>query len=228
VTKTQAVFYRDQHGHEPVDAFIDSLQRVAAQVAIDNAIDLLNGLSPSAPPLAFPHSSQLAGELRELRAHYGRTHYRILYQRSGSTSSGGARCPATAALRCLDVPLSNLIMSVSMDKRSRALGKTAAAGAAGRSKGSAAYRKEAARVASAAAAAKLIIHRRTELGISQGELASRMSTSNTQISRIESGRHSINETTLQRALRAMNAVPIMGYEVPAQGGRPARRELIAV
>lgn len=115
-----------------------------------------------------------------------------------------------------------------MDKRSRSLGKTAAAGAAGRSKRSAAYRKEAARVASAAAAAKLIIHRRTELGISQGELARRMGTSNTQISRIESGRHSINEATLQRALRAMKAVPIMGYEVPAHGGRPARRELIAV
>lgn len=84
MTKTQAVFYRDRQGHEPVDAFIDSLDRAAAQVAIDNAIDLLNGLSPSAPPLAFPHSSQLAGELRELRAHYGRTRYRILYQRSGN------------------------------------------------------------------------------------------------------------------------------------------------
>ena len=84
MTGTQAVFYRDQHGHEPVDALIESLRPVAAQVAIDNAIDLLNGLSPSAPPLAFPHSSQLVGELRELRAHYGRTRYRILYQRSGN------------------------------------------------------------------------------------------------------------------------------------------------
>ena len=84
MAKTQAVFYRDPHGNEPVDAFIDSVRPAAAQVAIDNAIDLLNRLSPSAPPLAFPHSSQLVGELRELRAHYGRTHYRILYQRSGN------------------------------------------------------------------------------------------------------------------------------------------------
>ena len=115
-----------------------------------------------------------------------------------------------------------------MRMHSHPIGRTAAAGAAGRAKRSAAYRKEAVRVASAAASAKLIIHRRTELGISQGELAGRMGTSNTQVSRIESGRHSINEATLQRALRAMDAVPIMGYEVPAQGGRPARRELIAV
>jgi phage-related protein len=84
MARTQAVFYRNRDGNEPVDTFIDSVRPPAAQVAIDNAIDLLNGLNPSAPPLAFPHSSQLVGELRELRAHYGRTHYRILYRRSGN------------------------------------------------------------------------------------------------------------------------------------------------
>src|SRR3989441_5755378 len=108
------------------------------------------------------------------------------------------------------------------------IGKPASTAAARRAKRSAAYRKEAVRLASAAAAAKLIIHRRTELGISQGELARRMGTSNTQISRIESGRHSMNEATLQRALRAMAAIPLVGYEVPAHGRRRARRQLIAV
>jgi phage-related protein len=34
------------------------------------------------PHLPFPHSSQVEGELRELRCHYGRNHYRILYRRS--------------------------------------------------------------------------------------------------------------------------------------------------
>jgi ribosome-binding protein aMBF1 (putative translation factor) len=115
-----------------------------------------------------------------------------------------------------------------MAKQLGPLGKSASSAAAGRSKRSAAYRKEAVRLASAAAAAKLIIHRRTELGISQGELARRMGTSNTQISRIESGRHSINEATLQRALRAMAAIPLLGYEVPAHGRQRARRQLIAV
>ena len=115
-----------------------------------------------------------------------------------------------------------------MDKLVTPIGRTASAGAARRATHSAAYRKEALRLASAAAAAKLIIHRRTELGISQSELARRMGTSNTQISRIESGRHSINEATLQRALRAMAAVPLVGYEVPAHGRHRARRQLIAV
>lgn len=80
---TQAKFYRDRSGREPVDDFIDALPAARA-VAIDNRIDLLNGLPDDAPPLAFPHSSQVRGALRELRCHYGRTLYRILYQRSGN------------------------------------------------------------------------------------------------------------------------------------------------
>jgi phage-related protein len=32
--------------------------------------------------LPFPHSSQIEGDLRELRCHYGRELYRILYRRS--------------------------------------------------------------------------------------------------------------------------------------------------
>jgi phage-related protein len=81
MAETHAVFYRDAAGREPVDDFIETLP-TATQVAVDNKIDLLNGLAPNAPPLPFPHSSQLRGELRELRCHYGRTLYRILYRRS--------------------------------------------------------------------------------------------------------------------------------------------------
>jgi phage-related protein len=42
----------------------------------------LNMLRTSDPPLPFPYSSQVEGELRELRCHYGNTLYRILYRRS--------------------------------------------------------------------------------------------------------------------------------------------------
>ncbi len=49
---------------------------------VDLAIDRLNGLSPNEPPLAFPATSQVDGELRELRCHYGPVLYRVLYQRS--------------------------------------------------------------------------------------------------------------------------------------------------
>lgn len=61
--------------------FVASLD-VRRQVVLDNQIDRLNSLGPSNPHLPFPHSSQIEGELRELRCHYGRELYRILYRRS--------------------------------------------------------------------------------------------------------------------------------------------------
>lgn len=61
--------------------FIDALDD-QVQAAIDNQIDRLNLLSDEVPHLPFPHSSQVQGELRELRCHYGRQLYRVLYRRS--------------------------------------------------------------------------------------------------------------------------------------------------
>jgi phage-related protein len=78
---TQAIYYRDSRRRQPVEEFIDGLP-VKHQVAVDLAIGRLNGLSPSEPPLAFPASSQVDGELRELRCHYGPVLYRVLYRRS--------------------------------------------------------------------------------------------------------------------------------------------------
>jgi len=77
----QAVYYRDRDGCEPVNDFIDALPP-ERQEEIDHTISLLNRLSPNDPPLPFPHSSQVEGQLRELRCHYGRDLYRILYRRS--------------------------------------------------------------------------------------------------------------------------------------------------
>src|SRR3954452_15254564 len=95
----QAVFYRAPDGTEPVTEFLDQefpleprkrkpstreLQAAATKrVTIDLQIDRLNGLANDDPPLPFPHTSQIGGPLRELRCHYGRAHYRVLYRRSG-------------------------------------------------------------------------------------------------------------------------------------------------
>jgi phage-related protein len=81
MARTQAIYYRDSRGWQPVELFIDRLP-VKHQVAVDLAIDRLNDLPPNEPPLAFPASSQIDGELRELRCHYGPVLYRILYRRS--------------------------------------------------------------------------------------------------------------------------------------------------
>jgi phage-related protein len=83
--RTQAVFYRDRWGKEPVDDFLEELLKVQplAAAKIDDAIEeYLNGRDPRDPPPEFPASSQIDGELRELRVRFARTRYRVLYQRS--------------------------------------------------------------------------------------------------------------------------------------------------
>src|ERR1700689_869557 len=79
--RTQAVYYRAPDGSDPVDEFIDRLDE-RKQPTLDLQIDRLNHRPASAPPLPFPHSSQVRGPLRELRCHYGSELYRVLYRRS--------------------------------------------------------------------------------------------------------------------------------------------------
>jgi len=81
--RTQAVYYRAPDGSEPVDEFIDRLDE-RKQPTIDLQIDRLNDQPTTAPPPPFPHSSQVRGQLRELRCHYGSELYRVLYRRSGN------------------------------------------------------------------------------------------------------------------------------------------------
>jgi phage-related protein len=72
------VYYRDINGREPVnDAIFRLIPR--GQLAVDNDIERLGEFGPTLP---YPWSSQVDGELRELRADTGRSHYRILYRRS--------------------------------------------------------------------------------------------------------------------------------------------------
>jgi phage-related protein len=106
MTNFRAVYYRDAEGAEPVNDFIDGLHP-DRHVVIDNQFDRLNMLSDAMPHLPFPHSSQIEGELRELRAHYGRDLYRVLYRRRRRLivllhvfEKAPARCP-TPKLRLL-------------------------------------------------------------------------------------------------------------------------------
>jgi phage-related protein len=84
--RTQAVYYRDGVGKEPVNAFLEDLAGTNPRAAakIDDYVDeYLNGKGASAPPPEHPISSQVDGELRELRVRFAKTRYRILYRRSG-------------------------------------------------------------------------------------------------------------------------------------------------
>ncbi len=90
---------------------------------------------------------------------------------------------------------------------------------------SAAYRAEQRRLAQFEDLARLVIKHRAALGISQKELARRVGTSYSAISRLESGRHKTSVDTLQRVAEALGVRLVLGFE---SGPRTApTRELVS-
>jgi ribosome-binding protein aMBF1 (putative translation factor) len=74
------------------------------------------------------------------------------------------------------------------------------------------YRAEQERLAPFEELARLVIKHRAALGISQEELAQRVGTSHSAISRIESGRHKTSVDTLQRLAHALEVRLVVGFE----------------
>lgn len=111
-----------------------------------------------------------------------------------------------------------------MTKTSPAGTRTATASAT-RARRSETYRAEQRRLAQFEELARLVIKHRSALGISQEELAGRMGTSHSAVSRIESGRHKTSVETLQRLARALGLRLVLGFE----SGPPERpiRELVS-
>jgi ribosome-binding protein aMBF1 (putative translation factor) len=95
-----------------------------------------------------------------------------------------------------------------------------------RARRSAAYRKEQARLAPYEEIARLVIKHRMNLGLTQAELAERMGTSHSAISRIESGQHPTTVATLQRLAEALDLRFVVGFE-SGSSEKPVR-ELVAV
>ena len=68
-------FYEDEGGRRPAEEFLEGLP----EAPVGKILQALQMLEDWGPRLPFPYSSQVEGRLRELRAHYGRTLYRVLY-----------------------------------------------------------------------------------------------------------------------------------------------------
>jgi ribosome-binding protein aMBF1 (putative translation factor) len=60
--------------------------------------------------------------------------------------------------------------------------------------------------------ARVVIMRRAELGLSQQEVAERMGTTASVISRIESGQHRTSTKTLRRLAEALEGHAVFGFE----------------
>jgi ribosome-binding protein aMBF1 (putative translation factor) len=91
------------------------------------------------------------------------------------------------------------------------VGSTARAGSRKRAQRSAVYREELRRLAPYEGVARIVIARRQALGLTQQELAERVGTSHSVISRIESGQRPASVTTLRRLAAAFETHLVVGF-----------------
>lgn len=92
------------------------------------------------------------------------------------------------------------------------VGSSVAEASGRRARRSAAYREARERLAPYEQLARIVIRRRMELSLTQEQLAKRMGTSHSAISRIESGQHGTSVQTLQRLAAALEMRFVMGFE----------------
>jgi ribosome-binding protein aMBF1 (putative translation factor) len=85
------------------------------------------------------------------------------------------------------------------------------------------YREEYDRLEPFEQIARIAILRRGHLGLSQQELAERMGTTASVISRIESGQHRTSTNTLSRLANALGGQAVLGFEF-----EPGAPELVAL
>ena len=90
-----------------------------------------------------------------------------------------------------------------------------------------AYREAARQVAGYEALARMVIRFRMDRDLSQTELAQLVGTSNSAISRLESGAHRPNVETLQKLAHAFNRQLVIGFVDPADDvtGEPVEVKL---
>jgi ribosome-binding protein aMBF1 (putative translation factor) len=106
------------------------------------------------------------------------------------------------------------------------VGSTHRAASRRRAQQSAVYRQELARIAPYEGIARIVIARRQALGLTQQELAKRVGTSHSVISRIESGQRPTSVTTLRRLAEAFGTHLVVGFE--DQPEKASELQLVAV
>jgi ribosome-binding protein aMBF1 (putative translation factor) len=111
-------------------------------------------------------------------------------------------------------------------KASSPIGSAHRVGSSSRARRSAAYREEFARLTPFEGLARIVIARRQALGLTQQQLAERVGTSHSVISRIESGQNPTSVTTLRRLATAFETHLVVGFSDEPHA--IVARELVAV
>jgi ribosome-binding protein aMBF1 (putative translation factor) len=106
------------------------------------------------------------------------------------------------------------------------IGSTHRGGSRRRAERTAAYREELRRLAPYEGIARLVIDRRQALDLTQQQLAERVGTSHSVISRIESGQYPTSVTTLRRLAEAFGTHLVLGFD--DQPEQPGHAGLVAV
>jgi ribosome-binding protein aMBF1 (putative translation factor) len=70
--------------------------------------------------------------------------------------------------------------------------------------------------------ARLVIRKRMQLGLTQEEIAKRMGTSHSVISRLESGQHSMSFKTMRKLAQALETHLVYGFQDQAPDSNSAR------
>lgn len=73
--------------------------------------------------------------------------------------------------------------------------------------------------------ARVVIMRRAHLGLTQQELAERMGTTKSVISRIEGGQHRSSTNTLRRLAESLGGHAVIGFEFDS-GEHPTQQDLV--
>ncbi len=84
-----------------------------------------------------------------------------------------------------------------------------------------AERAELERLAAFEELARLVIVRRAQLGLSQADLARRMDSSQSVVSRIESGQHPTNTATLKKVAEALEGRAVVGFQFGTKADDPS-------
>lgn len=70
--------------------------------------------------------------------------------------------------------------------------------------------------------ARLVIRKRMQLGLTQEELAKRMGTSHSVISRLESGQHRFSFATMRKLAKALDTHLVYGFQDEAPDSKSCR------
>jgi ribosome-binding protein aMBF1 (putative translation factor) len=106
------------------------------------------------------------------------------------------------------------------------IGTSVREGAAGRRARSRTYRETEQRLEPFEQLARIVIMHRARLGLSQQELAERMGTTASAISRIESGHHRVSIETVRKLAAAFEIRAVVGFEYEADDTQ--HHELVAL